>query len=115
MYSPIVVDGGAICFGIIESGCFVPELNGKQLVLTFEVIAKIYLNDITTWDDPRIKAINSADVANALPSQPITVTFQTVASAATVLITAMLNATVPGWSSAVRTCPTTRLTIYIYI
>ncbi len=95
--------------GITWPGCFVPELNGKQLVLTFDVIAKIYLNEITTWDDPRIKAINSADVADVLPSQPITVTFQTVASAATTVITAMLNATVPGWSSAVRTCPTTRL------
>jgi ABC-type phosphate transport system substrate-binding protein len=72
------------------------------LVLDFETIASIYLNEITMWNDPRIQAINSPEVAAALPAQPITVITQSISSAITQLLTEMLSATVPRFAAAVR-------------
>src|SRR5207248_756666 len=50
------------------------KLNGvTDLTLTPDVIAKIFLSKITTWNDPAITTLNS----NAtLPSKPITMFFQ---------------------------------------
>ncbi len=81
----------------------IPELKGKTLVLNFDVIARIYLNEITSWNDSRIRDLNSADVAAVLPNKPIVVGVQTVASAITKVFTTVLNQTVPDWS-VVRTC-----------
>ena len=54
------------------------KLNGvDKIVLTPDVMAKIFLGQITTWNDPAIKAINSG--AN-LPSTPITVFFRSDSS-----------------------------------
>ena len=54
------------------------KLNGvDKLVLTPDVMAKIFLGQIKTWNDPAIKAINSG--AN-LPSTPITVFFRSDSS-----------------------------------
>jgi phosphate transport system substrate-binding protein len=54
------------------------KLNGVQkLVLTPDVMAKIFLGEIKTWNDPAIKDINSG--AN-LPGTPITVFFRSDAS-----------------------------------
>jgi ABC-type phosphate transport system substrate-binding protein len=49
----------------------------------------------------RIKALNAPEVANALPSQPIRVVIQSVASAITTLFTTMLNDTVPKFAKRV--------------
>jgi phosphate transport system substrate-binding protein len=57
------------------------KLNGvKDLTLTPDVIAKIFLGTITTWNDPAIKALNSG--AN-LPSTKITVFFRSDESGTT--------------------------------
>jgi len=54
------------------------KLNGvDKLVLTPDVMAKIFLGQIKTWNDPAIKAINSG--AN-LPKTPITVFFRSDSS-----------------------------------
>lgn len=77
------------------------ELAGKDLVLSAEVIALILTNGITVWNDSRIQAINTAEVAGLLPAQPITVVLENVTSVQTTY-TRWLNATVPWWGSAVR-------------
>jgi hypothetical protein len=78
-----------------------PELAGKSLVLSAEVIAQILTNEITVWNDSRIQAINLGEVAGLLPAQPITVVLENVTSVQTTY-TRWLNATVPWWGSAVR-------------
>ena len=57
------------------------KLNGvTNLVLTADVIAKIFTGKITTWDDPAIKSLNSS--AN-LPSSKITVFYRSDESGTT--------------------------------
>jgi phosphate transport system substrate-binding protein len=80
----------------------VPEVNNLPLVLDFETVASIYMSEITMWNDPRIKAINSPEVADALPAQAIVVVTQSISSAITQLLTEMLSATVPRFSTSVR-------------
>jgi hypothetical protein len=87
---------------LVPAGYNVPEVNNMTLVLDFETIASIYLNEITVWNDPRIQAINSPEVAAALPAQPITVIMQSISSAITQLLTEMLSATVPRFAATVR-------------
>jgi ABC-type phosphate transport system substrate-binding protein len=72
------------------------------LVLDFETIAGIYLNNITTWSDTRIRDINSPAVASALPNETITVVIHEVQSAYTQLFTSMLSTMVPEFNETVR-------------
>ena len=80
-----------------------PELKGLTLVLNFDTIAAIYLNTLTMWNDARIKAINSPEVAAALPAQPITVITSSDSSAPEQLFTYMLSAEVPEFNATVTT------------
>jgi hypothetical protein len=80
-------------------------------VLDFNVIAAIYLNSITMWNDQRIKNLNTPEVAALLPAQPIIVITQSIQSAVTRLFTAVLSARVPEFASLVRSAanqPTSR-------
>jgi ABC-type phosphate transport system substrate-binding protein len=80
-------------------GCHVPELNGRTLVLSLDVIAAIYLNQVTVWNDARIKATNSPEVAAALPLQAIVViTEADNASDMAVLVTGVLSSAVPEFN-----------------
>lgn len=57
------------------------KVNGvKDLTLTPQVITKIFLGKITSWDDPAIKAINSGA---SLPSTKITVFYRSDSSGTT--------------------------------
>jgi phosphate transport system substrate-binding protein len=57
------------------------KVNGvKDLTLTPQVITKIFLGKITTWNDPAIKAINSGAT---LPSTKITVFYRSDSSGTT--------------------------------
>jgi ABC-type phosphate transport system substrate-binding protein len=80
----------------------VPELKDKTLVLDFTTIAGIYLNNVTRWNDQRIKDLNSADVAAALPDEEIIVVTHNVSSAYTQLFTQLLSQTVPEFAAQVR-------------
>jgi hypothetical protein len=82
-------------------GYNIPELQGQRLVLDCNTLAQIYLNNITMWNDSRIKAINTAKVAGLLPAQPIVVITLSESSAITQLFTYMLNATVPSFARQV--------------
>jgi ABC-type phosphate transport system substrate-binding protein len=92
------------------AGYNIPELKNHTLVLTFEILAGIYMNNITMWDDYRIKAVNTAEVAALLPAQVIYVCLQSTASETTLLFTSVLSAVVPEFAAAVR-----RPNIYIYV
>jgi ABC-type phosphate transport system substrate-binding protein len=80
----------------------VPELKDKTLVLDFATIAGIFLNNVTRWNDQRIKDLNTPEVAALLPAQPIIVISQSIQSAVTRLFTAVLSARVPEFASLVR-------------
>lgn len=82
-----------------------PELKDKTLVLDFTTIAGIYLNNVTRWNDQRIKDLNSADVAAALPDEEIIVVTHNVSSAYTQLFTQLLSQTVPEFAAQVRPSP----------
>jgi phosphate transport system substrate-binding protein len=72
------------------------------LVLDFEIIARIYLDEITMWNDSRIQQLNTPEVAAALPGQPIKVITQSVATGLTSLFTTVLNRTVSDFADQVR-------------
>jgi ABC-type phosphate transport system substrate-binding protein len=59
--------------------------------LTLDIWAKIYLNQITTWNDPSIVAINPS-FASILPNRTITVVLGTDASPLTRIVTTSLSA-----------------------
>jgi phosphate transport system substrate-binding protein len=61
-------------------------------------IAKIYMGQIKTWDDPAIKALNSG---MSLPSTAITVVHRSDSSGTTQGFTTFLSDTDPAWKSTV--------------
>jgi ABC-type phosphate transport system substrate-binding protein len=83
------------------TGYNLPELAGMELVLDYDTIAAIYLNNITMWDDDRIKALNSPQVAAVLPSTPIIVVTQSLATVITTMFTLVLSAKVPAFAAQV--------------
>jgi hypothetical protein len=56
--------------------------------------------NISTWDDQRIKDLNT-EIANLLPSQPITVITQNVSSTLTQLFVSVLRSHVPEFAAQV--------------
>lgn len=72
----------------------------KQLRLTPEVLAGIYLGQITRWNDPKIRAINPGV---SLPNKAITVVRRSDGSGTTFLFTQYLSAISPTWRSQVGT------------
>lgn len=82
----------------------IPELIEAQLtlVLDMETIALIYLNNISMWNDERIKKINSPEVAALLPAKPIMVVTVVIGNALNQLITEVLSAAVDEFKQRVR-------------
>jgi hypothetical protein len=91
--------------GVCETGYNIPELKGYTLVLDFDTIAAIFLNNLTTWDDQRIKDLNTEEVASRLPNKSIIVCTQSTPSETTALFTSVLSASVPEFASTVREWP----------
>jgi ABC-type phosphate transport system substrate-binding protein len=102
-----------IAYAIVP-GYHLPELVGltEPLVLNFDTLAAIYENNLTMWDDERIKAINSAVVAAALPHQAIVVITESIDSAVTHLFTSVLSATVPEFNATVNALCTKGISSY---
>lgn len=74
--------------------------NGAPLKLTGPVLARIFLGQITKWNDPAITALNSgAD----LPDAYITVVHRSDGSGTTYIFSNYLSAVSPAWASAVGT------------
>ncbi len=73
-------------------------VNAGDLVLDGPTLAKIYLGDIKTWDDPAIKKLNP----NAkLPSQAIAVVHRSDGSGTTFNFAYYLSEVSPDWKSKV--------------
>ncbi len=65
----------------------------SKLVLSGEVLAKIFMGQITTWNDPAIAALNSGAT---LPSTAITVFYRSDDSGTTDNVSKFLKATAPS-------------------
>lgn len=79
--------------------------NGARLHLTGPVLARIYLKQITKWNDPAITALNPG--VN-LPPAPITVVHRSDGSGTTYIFSSYLSSVSPAWAAKVGTGKTLR-------
>lgn len=84
------------CMGAIVLAYNLPEV--KELQLTGEVIADIFLGKITLWNDARIKAINPEVT---LPAQTINPIYRSDGSGTTHVFSDYLSKVSPEWSTVV--------------
>ncbi len=94
--------GGLIQFPTVLGGV-VPVLNVEgikpgEITLDGDTLAKIYLGQIKTWNDPAIQKLNASV---KLPSQPIVVVRRSDGSGTTFLFTDYLSKVSPDWKSKV--------------
>lgn len=75
-----------------------PGIGPNKLRLTGDVLARIYLGAINSWDHPDIKALNPA---LALPHQPIIRVVRSDGSGSTKGYTAYLSSASPKWAETV--------------
>ncbi|MBO0682169.1 MAG: phosphate ABC transporter substrate-binding protein PstS [Candidatus Dormibacteraeota bacterium] len=68
----------------------------KNLKLSGDVVAKIYMGKITTWDDPAIKSLNSGVT---LPHTTIVPVRRVDSSGDTFIFTSFLTKTNPDWAN----------------
>jgi phosphate transport system substrate-binding protein len=73
-------------------------INSGQIKLTGDVLAKIYLKTITTWNDPQITALNPS---LNLPNTPIAVVHRSDGSGTTYIFTNYLSKVSSDWSTKV--------------
>jgi phosphate transport system substrate-binding protein len=95
-------DAGLIQFPMVMGG-IVPVanlegINPGDLTIDGQTLAKIFLGDIKTWDDPALKALNPKA---KLPSQAITVVHRSDGSGTTFNFTNYLSKVSPDWKSKV--------------
>jgi phosphate transport system substrate-binding protein len=93
---PWALAGTAIDYNI--PGLVVPK--NTNLRLDGATIAKIYMNQITNWNDPAIKALNPKAT---LPDLKITPVYRTGNSGTTYNFTDFLAAVSPSWKSSLGT------------
>lgn len=73
----------------------VPELEGETINMTGELVADIFLGEVTTWNDPAIAELNP-DVQ--LPQADITVAHRSDGSGTTEIFTTYLTAISQAWA-----------------
>jgi phosphate transport system substrate-binding protein len=73
---------------------------GARLHLTGPVLARIFLGQITRWDDPAITALNPGIT---LPPAPITVVHRSDGSGTTYIFSNYLSSVDPAWAATVGT------------
>ena len=93
---------GLVQFPMVMGGVVavvnIDGIKSGELVLDGPTLAKIYLGEVKTWDDPAIKKLN----ANAkLPSQPIVVVHRSDGSGTSFLFTDYLSKVSADWKSKV--------------
>jgi phosphate transport system substrate-binding protein len=71
---------------------------GQRLRLTGPVIARIFLGQITTWDNPAITALNPGIT---IPDGPITVVHRSDGSGTTYIFSDYLSSVSPTWAAKV--------------
>ncbi len=95
--------GGPILHIPMTSGAIaiiynLPGINSGQIKLTGDVLADIYLKKITTWNDPRITALNPA---LNLTDAPIVVVHRSDGSGTTFIFTNYLSKVSDEWNTEV--------------
>ena len=102
--------GGPIVQVPIDLGAVVVSYNldntgglAVPLQLTGPVLARIYLGQITRWDDPAITALNPGD---GLPDEPINVVHRSDGSGTTYIFTNYLSSVSPAWAHGPGTSKT---------
>ena len=90
VHLPITIGAAVIAYNI-------PELNGR-LVLTGEIIAKIYLGEISKWNDPAIKELNPK---LSLPDKEIIVVKRSDGSGTTYMFTDYLSHVNDEWAKTI--------------
>jgi len=94
----VLKKAGLIQFPMIMGGVVpvvhLPGIAANQLRLTPEVLAGIFMGDITRWDDRRLKAINQG---LNLPAQDITVVHRSDGSGTTWIFTNYLTKVSSAW------------------
>ncbi|MBO0754327.1 MAG: phosphate ABC transporter substrate-binding protein PstS [Bradyrhizobiaceae bacterium] len=73
-------------------------INSNDITIDGPTLAKIYLGEIKTWDDPGLKKLNPSV---KLPSQPIAVVHRSDGSGTTFIFTNYLSKVSPDWKSKV--------------
>jgi phosphate transport system substrate-binding protein len=89
VHVPLVMGAVAVIYNLDEV---------KDLKLTGDVIARIYLGEIKTWDDPALKDLNPGVT---LPSQPIKPVYRADGSGTSFIFSDFLSQASPEWSSKV--------------
>jgi len=89
LHLPVVAGGVAIIYNL---------KGDPKLKLDSDVIANIYLGNITKWNDPKIKALNP-DVD--LPDQPVIPVHRSEGSGTTFIFTDYLSSVNPAWADTV--------------
>jgi phosphate transport system substrate-binding protein len=95
---------GLVQFPMVMGG-IVPVVNLEgvkpgELVIDGPTLAKIFLGEIKTWDDPAIKKLNPSA---KLPSQAIATVYRSDGSGTTFNFTYYLSEVSPNWKSKVGT------------
>jgi phosphate transport system substrate-binding protein len=106
--APLTPDQFNACNGCVQipwalAGTSIPyNVPGApvHIHLSGDVIAKMYLGQITNWNDPAIKALNPG--AN-LPDLKVTPVYRTGNSGTTYNFTDYLSSVSPGWKSQIGT------------
>jgi phosphate transport system substrate-binding protein len=97
---------GLIQFPMLMGGVVVianvPGINANDLKLNQEVLSKIFLGEITSWDDAQIKALNPT---LALPKLNVTVVARSDSSGTTFIFTDYLTKISKDWESKVGRGP----------
>jgi phosphate transport system substrate-binding protein len=104
--APLSPDQFSACNGCVQipwalsATSIIYNLSGvpNNLHMTGDVLAKIYLNQITKWDDPAIKGLNPK--VN-LPSTDITPVYRSDNSGTTYNFTDYLSSVSPSWKSKI--------------
>lgn len=76
-----------------------------ELKLSGEVLADIYLGNITQWNDAKITALNEG---LALPDAPLTTVFRADGSGTSFIFTTYLSETSPAWKETVGAANTVK-------
>jgi phosphate transport system substrate-binding protein len=88
---PVALGGEGVVYNLTLPG-------GQRLHLTGPVIAKIFLGQITNWNDPAIAALNPGI---HMPDGPITVVHRSDSSGTTYIFSDYLSSVDPTWAAKV--------------
>ncbi|MCK9160905.1 MAG: phosphate ABC transporter substrate-binding protein PstS [Bacteroidaceae bacterium] len=86
------------CMGAVVLAYNLPQV--KNLKLTGDIIADIYLGKITKWNDPKIKAINAGTV---FPNKKIIPVYRSDGSGTTYIFSDFMSKVSPEWKNSIGT------------